>query len=265
MPLNSQSLSDLLHGADKVVIGAGAGLSAASGLDYNDEEFFKRSYTPFVKDGINTISEAINVYGSLTGNSALSYWGFWANHINTVCSLTGPLESYKSLYACIKEKEYFVITTNTDGQFFKGGFDPVKVFAPQGRYDRFQCFRGCHDTLYDSKNIVQQMLEGFDPCSLKIREEDIPHCPVCGGLFSPNLRRDHHFVDTPSMLNRENYLNFLSLDKENVLFLELGTGSLSALIISNPFEEMKGLYRNSAHVRIMQKDIQNFLESVKIK
>ena len=150
MPLNSQNLSDLLHKADRVIIGAGAGLNAAAGLDYTDPETFAALFQPFLKEESRTISEAMAAHWRLCEASAADYWGYLANHIWNIYYRTEQLDTYKHLYNAVKDSQYFVITTNADGQFLKGCFDTDRVFSPQGSYGRFQCSEACHDTLYDN-------------------------------------------------------------------------------------------------------------------
>jgi NAD-dependent SIR2 family protein deacetylase len=125
-------------------MGAGAGLSAAAGLDYNDPKMFTRKYQPFLKEGFKTVTGAIAAHWRLTEESARSYWGFRGqNHINVTFHQQEQLDIYKLLYKILIDKDYFVLTTNTDGQFFKGGFDSDRVFAPQGSFGKFQCRHGC--------------------------------------------------------------------------------------------------------------------------
>lgn len=246
----SASISDRLRNTDKVVIGAGTGLSVSGGLDYNDPDFFKRWYKPFLCSGVSSVSEAIAAHWHLTDETSVAYWGFWAHHINNIYYLHEQLEVYKHLYKLVRDKDYFIITTNTDGQFFKGSFNPRRVFAPQGGYCGFQCMNGCHDEVYDSAQPVKQMLAGFDSTSFRIKKDDVPRCPVCGGLLCPNLRRTNNFINTACMRNRNDYLDFLNVSDERILFLEIGVGGYSPDIISRPFEDMAVQCKNASHVKI---------------
>ncbi len=82
------------------------------------QNFFKEHYAPFLKKGYTTIGEGISANWSLNENNAVTYWGYWANHINNIYYNPSQLETYKLLYDIIKDKEHFIITTNGDGQFF---------------------------------------------------------------------------------------------------------------------------------------------------
>ncbi len=92
----------------------------------------------------------------------------------------------------VKIKNYFVITTNVDAQFFKAGFDQNRVFATQGDYGKFQCSKPCHDTLYDNEAIISQMVQQQFDC--RIPTELIPMCPVCGENLITNIRINDSFV-----------------------------------------------------------------------
>lgn len=246
----NKSIGRLINDADRVVIGAGAGLSAAAGLDYNSEEFFAKLYPSFYKKGFKTISEAIRQHWEPSESNQLSYWGFWANHIQTIYYEQDLSELYESLYDALEGKDYFIITTNADGQFFKGKFDPDRVFAMQGSYGKFQCQHGCHEAVYDNKAYIEKMIEGFDEATLEIREEDVPKCPVCGGLLSPNLRVNQYFVNGTNMDNRNTYGEFVTVTDEKIVYLELGVGYNTPGIIRYPFEEMVMDYKHAHLIRV---------------
>ena len=246
-------IKDKLESVEAIVIGAGAGLSASDGLDYNDEVFFKNNYPLFYKVGFKTISEAINSNWLLNESRAMKYWGFWANHINTVYYQQQELSSYKELYDLLTGKDYFIITTNADGQFFKGKFDQDKIFAMQGSYGKFQCQKRCHEKVYDNKKMIDKMLEGFNSDNLEIRVEDVPRCPECDELMIPNLRIDGYFVEEPNMRNKDNYVEFITkyADK-SIVFLELGVGFNTPVIIRFPFEQMTQSFEKADLIRVNQ-------------
>lgn len=245
------SIREHIEQADIIVIGAGAGLSASAGLNYNDQVFFAEKYTPFLKEGFKTISDGIENNWYLTRENASTFWGFWANHINNIFYQPKQLETYKLLYDLIKDKNHFIITTNADGQFFKGNFAHDKIFAMQGSYGYFQCQSGCNDKIYQNEEMIKQMLKGFNTDTLKIRVEDIPICPNCGELLCPNLRIDQYFVEKEHMKNKDMYQNFINeVGNDHVVFLELGVGFNTPVIIRYPFEEMTRLFTNATLIRV---------------
>ena len=244
-------IKEKIEDADAIVIGAGAGLSASAGLNYGDSDLFAKYYTPFLKKGYKSIGEGISDNWNLDESNAVTYWGFWANHINNIYYRQPQMETYKLLYDLIKDKSRFIITTNGDGQFFKGNYDEDNIFAMQGSYSLFQCQKNCNDKVYDNEEMIKKMLAGFDSETLEIRKEDIPRCEDSGDLLVPNLRIDSNFVETPHMVNRDKYIEFINTNADkNILFLEFGVGYNTPVIIRFPFEQMTETIENAYLIRV---------------
>ncbi|MBR1556037.1 MAG: Sir2 silent information regulator family NAD-dependent deacetylase, partial [Oscillospiraceae bacterium] len=146
--------------------------------------------------------------------------------------------TYKILYEIMKDKNYFVITTNVDHQFQKAGFDKNRLFYTQGDYGLFQCSEPCHQATYDNEEIVKDMLEFQE--NMKIPSGLIPKCPVCGKPMTMNLRSDDTFVeDTGWHKAAGRYRHFLEENQgKHILFLELGVGQNTPVIIKYPFWKM---------------------------
>lgn len=163
-----------------------------------------------------------------------------------------PKPVYNILFNMIKEKDYFVLTTNVDHLFQKSGFDKQRLFYTQGDYGLWQCMNGCENKTYDNEEQVRKMVEaqGFVIMSdgelvlpegvvakTFIPTEFVPYCPVCGKPMTMNLRADDSFVqdegwDMASM----RYSDFLNRhEKGHVLYLELGVGANTPVIIKYPF------------------------------
>ena len=219
--------------ADYIIIGAGAGLSTAAGLEYSWKSF-EENYKEF-----------INRYQFQDLYSATFYpfetqeekWAFWAKLIK-LNRLNPPLKLYQEVLDMVKDKEYFVITTNADGQFEIAGFQKENIFAVQGDYEFLQCENACHNQLYDNKEFVKKWLEEMKDC--KIPSKLIPKCPVCGGNMELNLRKDANFVQDENWYQQsEKYEAFLDKTKnKNVVLLEIGVGFNTPGIIRFPFEQM---------------------------
>ena len=145
---------------------------------------------------------------------------------------------YKDIYSLVKDKEYFVITTNVDDQFYKAGFDKNKIFSTQGSYRYIQCSNACHNKIYDASEIVKEMIKNTKDC--KIPKNLIPICPVCGKVMETNLRKDSYFVQDDNWYKqRTRYNSFLEKNSnKNVLLLEFGVGFNTPGIIRLPFEQM---------------------------
>ncbi|MFA5903605.1 MAG: Sir2 family NAD-dependent protein deacetylase [Desulfobacula sp.] len=235
-----------IKGADAVLIGGGAGLSAAAGLVYGGERFY------------SNFKEFIGQYGMMDMYSAGFYpfktqeekWAYWSRHIKLNRFDPEAGEVYLKLFELVKDKDYFVITTNVDAQFYKAGFDPEKVFAVQGDYGKLQCAGGCHNKLYDNETLVRQMVSGQKKC--RIPSHLVPHCPECNGLMDINLRKDYAFVqDEEWYQSSRRYTAFISrIMNRKLSLLELGVGYNTPTIIRFPFEEITAQTPNATLIRI---------------
>lgn len=223
-----------LEEADTIIIGAGSGLSASAGLTYSGERF-ERYFSDFIakyhfKD---MYSAGFYPYGSLE-----EYWAYWSRHIYYNRYQPAPGQTYAALLELVKDKDYFVITTNVDHQFQLGGFDKKRLFYTQGDYGLWQCSVPCHQKTYDNEQAVKRMVE--QQRNMCVPDELIPYCPVCGKPMTMNLRCDNAFVQDEGWEEAyERYVDFVRRHKEaHILFLELGVGSNTPVIIKYPFWKM---------------------------
>jgi NAD-dependent SIR2 family protein deacetylase len=255
------SAASALTDADRILIGAGAGLSAAAGLNYQDLHLFRAWYPQFAELGYRTIWDAITHHWRPDDANRRQFWAFWATHIQRIRYDAGPGKLYLDLHRLVSEKSHFVITTNVDGQFRKSGFDPHRMFTPQGDYGKFQCARPCHRILYDNLEMVERMLANLDDAKLRVREEDIPRCPICGDYLERNLRRDDRFVEEPHMEKQSDYADFINRSTGGKLvLLELGVGFNTPSIIRWPFEQIALQHPHATLIRINLDDARVPLE-----
>ncbi len=179
----------IIDNADYVIIGAGAGFSAAAGILYAGKRF-EDNFQEFIeKYGMTDMYSA----GFYPFETQEEKWAYWSRHVYVNRFSVGETELYKKLLDIVKDKEYFVLTTNVEHQFWINGFDDERIFATQGDYGLMQCEKGCHDKLYSNEKLVFEALEKTEDC--KIPSELVPVCPVCGGHMDLNLRKDQYFVE----------------------------------------------------------------------
>lgn len=248
---NINKVANLIQEADYILLGAGAGLSAAGGLNYGDSKLFKKWFPKLSELGIDTIAEAISIYWNANDSNRRNFWAYWANHINKIRFEALALKPYLDLFEILKDKNHFIITTNVDGQFIKAGFDKEKIFAPQGDYGLFQCAKPCSNELYDNKVFIDKMIANMDTDKFSILKEDIPHCPKCGSYMSKNLRVDDTFVEAPHMIKQKDYMDFInnSMDGKLVI-IELGVGFNTPGIIRWPFERITMKHPHAVLIRL---------------
>lgn len=244
-------LGSLLTEADAVVIGAGAGLSASAGMIYTGERFEKYFADFRRKYGFRDMySGGFYPYDTLE-----EYWAYWSRYIWINRYMDPPEPVYENLYRLVKDKDYFVLTTNVDHCFQKAGFDKRRLFYTQGDYGLFQCSRPCHQATYDNGETVRRMVlaqgyvtgadgdlrlpEGKRP-EMAIPSELIPRCPKCGAPMSMNLRADETFVQDAGWHQAAGrYERFVrEHEGKRILFLELGVGMNTPGIIKYPFWQM---------------------------
>lgn len=226
-----ERLKQALEMADAVLIGAGAGLSTSAGLTYSGERF-ERYFSDFhQKYGITDMYSG----GFYPYNTLEEYWAWWSRHIFYNRYVDAPLPVYQELLALVKDKDYFVLTTNVDHQFQRSGFDKKRLFYTQGDYGLWQCSKACHCKTYDNENTVRQMVARQR--AMRIPTELIPRCPVCGAPMTMNLRCDDTFVqDEGWYAAQSRYSDFVRRRKHGkVLNLELGVGNNTPGIIKYPF------------------------------
>lgn len=158
-----------------------------------------------------------------------------------------PIPVYQELLALVSDKDYFVLTTNVDHQFQRSGFDKKKLFYTQGDYGLWQCSKACHDKTYDNEEAVRAMAE--QQKDMKIPTELIPKCPVCGAPMTMNLRCDNSFVQDEGWYAAANrYEDFISRHSDShILFLELGVGINTPVIIKYPFWQMTAQTPNAVY------------------
>ncbi|MBQ6381948.1 MAG: Sir2 silent information regulator family NAD-dependent deacetylase, partial [Clostridia bacterium] len=184
-----KEIKGLIDSADAVFIGAGAGLSTAAGLTYSGERFDK--YFPDFKEKYGFDNMYFGGF-IMAKYSPEELWAFWARNIYINRYMPIPKDTYQKLLALVKDKDYFVLTTNVDHCFQRAGFDKKRLFYTQGDYGLFQCSEPCHQQTYDNEEIIKQMYEAER--DMKIPTELVPKCPVCGKPMTMNLRSDDTFV-----------------------------------------------------------------------
>ncbi len=245
----------IIQNADYIIIGAGSGLSTAAGLEYSGKNF-EKNYKEFIEKYKFTDLYSASFYQFKTQEEK---WAFWAKLIK-LNRYNKPLKLYQELLELLKNKEYFIITTNVDGQFEIAGFEKEKTFAIQGDYSLMQCENSCHNKLYTNKTIVEQWLKFTQNC--KIPKKLIQKCPICGGNMEMNLRKDETFIQDENWYKQsEKYNDILEKTKnKKLVLLEIGVGFNTPGIIRFPFKKMTYNNINTTLIRINKEYPQTMLE-----
>ena len=255
-------IAEKIREADAVIIGAGAGLSTSAGFTYSGERFNKYFSDMEEKYGFHDMySGSFYDYDSLE-----EMWAFWSRDIFINRFMDAPKSVYFDIFSLVKDKNYFVLTTNVDHCFQKAGFDKKKLFYTQGDYGLLQCSEPCHDKTYDNEQMIIDMLidQGYEICDgnliapegrslrTEIDSNLVPKCPKCGKPMSMNLRSDSTFVQDKGWEEAaERYSDFLEANKnKKVLFIELGVGYNTPGIIKYPFWKYTYNWEDASYVCI---------------
>ncbi len=235
-----ERLKNKIKTADAVVIGAGAGLSTAAGFAYSGKRFHKY-FADFIEKYHFKDMYSGGFYPFETLEEHLAYWSRYIciNHY-----MNAPNDTYKRLLELVKDKNYFVLTTNVDHQFQKAGFDKKRLFYTQGDYGLFQCVEPCHNVTYDNEELIRRMVA--EQKNMRIPFELIPKCSK---PMTMNLRCDDTFVQDEGWYRAsERYSDFLRRHQNtDVLFLELGVGFNTPVIIKYPFWQMTDKNPNAVY------------------
>ena len=264
-PMNTpdgvDKLRDALKEADAVIIGAGAGLSTSAGFDYAGERFEK-----YFRD----FADKYHFEDMYSGGFYVmelppeEQWAFWSRNIYVNRYMDPPNPVYERLFDLVRDKDYFVLTTNVDHCFQKAGFDKHRLFYTQGDYGLWQCSEPCHEKTYDNAETVRAMVEaqGFEitedgtlaapkgvTLKMTVPTELVPHCPVCGKPMRMNLRSDDRFVEDEGWHRAaELYSDFLRRHQHmKVLFLEAAVGFNTPGIVKYSFWQMTNEWPNATY------------------
>ena len=250
MGSETRKLQETLQQADAVIIGAGAGLSTSAGFTY-DGERFQRYFSDFeAKYGFHDMYSG----GFYPFETLEEHWAYWSRFIFLNRYSDPPKPVYQKLLQLVKDKDYFVLTTNVDHCFQKAGFDKHRLFYTQGDYGLWQCGKPCHHKTYDNQDIVRRMVEaqGFRVTAqglelpagaaprMAVPADLVPHCPRCGEPMSMNLRADDTFVEDEGWHQAaQRYSDFLRRHQHmRVLFLEAAVGFNTPTIVKYSFWRM---------------------------
>ena len=267
---NIQKLYNALQSAEAIVVGAGAGLSTAAGFTYSGERF-ERHFADLIRQYGFTDMYTAGFYPFPTEEQ---YWAYWSRHIYYNRYVPAPKPVYDNLLKLLKDKNYFVITTNVDHQFQKAGFDKQRLFYTQGDYGLLQCAKPCHQKTYDNEEVIKKMIsaqivgtrcttspQSIDEPSMRIPTELVPRCPVCGGNMVPNLRSDETFVEDEGWhAASQRYTDFVTRHQKggivethgrtSLLFLDLGSGGNTPIIFKIPFIKMTMQNPNATYATV---------------
>ncbi|WP_432524012.1 NAD-dependent protein deacetylase of SIR2 family [Kineococcus sp. SYSU DK006] len=244
--------------ADKILLTAGAGLSAAAGFDYTDTQTFARVFPGFAARGYQAQYQMI---GRPLPPQEL--WGYWLTHAQYVRFSPGPNPTYTRLRSLIGQADHFVYTSNVDALFARNGFAPDRVFSPQGDYAYYQCTGPCTRQVWSTRDLIDRLLPLIDPATGAITATSdqlhaaggLPRCPACGGPVFLNVRIDASFIVDHFLPTGQQLQTWLNTDPDaRVVVLEIGAGFNTPSVIRWPGERITAALPRARLIRINPKD-----------
>ncbi|EIX9190878.1 hypothetical protein MLE61_005057 [Klebsiella pneumoniae] len=217
-----------IHDADAIVIGASNGLSIAAGIHLfaEDDAFLRKFGDLSQRHGFRNIIRGC--FHAFPGEP--EKWAFYSRMYDYFLHDRMPDPVMQDLLTLVKDKNYFVITSNIDAHFVASGFAPERVFEFEGNCRELQCATVCHDRLYPGDellNILATAQQGG-----KIPDHLVPVCPKCGGHMQVHIETDHTFLKGAQwQACQKAFSDFLTQAQgKKIVFLELGVGACNPFI-----------------------------------
>lgn len=247
----ASSLSMALNEADAVLVGVGAGMSAADGFKYTGPRF-TQSFPDFIEKyrWLDMFQASVFDFENLNEE-----WAFFSRFVD-LNYMSQPLgESYTWLKEILDGRNYHIITSNADNAFEIAGFDEDKVFDVQGKYNLMQCSKGCTPKRYNNEELMGKMIAQQE--DMKVPQDLIPYCPECGAPMELNRRNhtDWMVEDDAFFASQKLFHKFLDQNiHKKILILELGCGYMAPQVIKHPFQEMTQNRENALYMTVNLKD-----------
>ncbi|AGJ91023.1 hypothetical protein [Mycoplasma putrefaciens] len=247
---NVKQINALLANADAIVIGIGSGMTSADQIGYSGNRF-QKNFKDFIDKFMFLDMLQASVYDF---KDIQNYWAFHSRFMKLNYFDQPATESFINLKNYLDDKNYFIITTNSDNSLEASGFDQNKIFYIQGKYNLLQCSKMCHNTLYSNDKAVYEMIKKQK--DLKVDLDLIPRCVKCNEFLEVNKRLKHKgMVENQRFFDeKQAYEQFIKQNKDKKLvFLEIGVGYATPTLIKQPFWKMTKNYQNSIYLTLNNK------------
>ena len=229
-----QEISQIIKEADGILIGASNGLSIAEGYNiFADDAWFQKNMGDFrEKYGLRCV-----LHGFSVPMKVEEKWAFVSRLVKAKAMQDEPSEIMKNIYALVKDKEYFVVTSNAEDHFVPAGFEADRVFEMEGKLTQMRCKNRCHDEVYPNQKAVLAMTE--EEVNGRVPKELLPKCPKCGGDMEVNWGEMSSFTETKNWKEKAaRYQEFIqNLHGKKLVILEFGIGWRNQMIKA-PFSGM---------------------------
>lgn len=251
MEKTEERIHRALADADAVIIGASNGLSIAEGYNiFADNDWFRRHFSDF--------RQKYSIHSPLQGlfypyQHLEEKWGF-VSRLASLLQQDVPGQVMKDLYQLVKDKPYFVLTSNGEDHFVPAGFSRDAVFEMEGTLTSYHCSRHCCGDIWFDMPGIRRMAAEEKGGTVPTRY--IPRCPHCQALSEPNLPTDDTFFQTaPWKRKSQAYRQFLqACSGKNIVILELGIGWRNQMI-KRPLMELAAAEPHAVYITINKGEV----------
>lgn len=249
-------VANKIKNAEYILIGAAAGMSASNGPNFyakNDPIYLDnfKVYEDKYHAGSIWNNYYLREYSGHDWESRELYWGFKITLLHFI--LNEPAyQAYTDLKEVLKGKDYDIVTTNQDTQFAKA-FPEKDIAIIQGDDRYLQCSRRCHDKVYESTQLINDLFPQIKNGELP--KDLIPLCPKCGAEMIEWVRGFKFLEGTFYDEQYEKNRNFIKkAETRKTIYLELGVGLMTPEFIKDPFINFTNSNPNSIYIIVNPKD-----------
>jgi len=241
--------AEAISNATALVITAGAGMGVDSGLpDFRGDHGFWNAYPMYRRLGLSFVQAANPEH--FERDPAFG-WGFYGHRTN-LYRKTVPHRGFQLLREWLDRfgPDFFVVTSNVDGQFQQAGFPEESILEVHGSIHHLQCLAPCSNAIWDNREEIRVDVE-------TMRAENIPSCRHCGGVARPNVLMFGDFSWLSERTRRQERLfdEFLTDHRgEKLAVVEMGAGT--AIPTIRYMGERLAQYQQAALIRINPREAQ---------
>ena len=211
----------VIREAEVFVITAGAGMGVDSGLpDFRGDHGFWQAYPAYARLGLSFV-ECANPHHFIKDPHFA--WGFYGHRTNLYRD-TVPHHGFNIIRKWIEQNsaQYFVVTSNVDGQFQKAGYAEESIYEVHGSIHWLQCQNNCNDSIWRNNDIFQ-----IDETAMRALDP-LPHCIVCDKVCRPNILMfgDYSWLHDRTLEQKQAFSQFLKNNSgRRITVIELGAGT----------------------------------------
>lgn len=237
----NELIIEKINSAEKLLVGIGKEFSFDK-IDISEFEEYKIYKEKCEKEELETEAWILDIIRGYYINNVLELGG---NEI---------FKAYEKLYNMIKDKDYYIVSTNYDNIIENAGFKKEKIVYPCGSKNQMQCIDKCCDKLWSARDIESDIINTVIDKNTKLKDIKKPVCSNCGREAVYNIVSNKNYLETGYIDKWDKYLKWTSMTlNKSLCILELGVGIKYPTVIRWPFEKICFLNNKAYLIRINSK------------